>query len=110
MTNKKDLLYRIALIAMLAISTPLAADDDDDDDDRAEREAMRTAVERGDIKSLAEILKLVAPQLPGEIVGIEIERENGIFVYEFRVAGKGGKILEAKVNAATASVISIEEK
>jgi uncharacterized membrane protein YkoI len=109
MTNKKDLLYRIVLIAMLAISTPLAADDDDDDD-RAEREAMRTAVERGDIKSLAEILKLVAPQLPGEIVGIEIERENGIFVYEFRVAGKGGKILEAKVNAATASVISIEEK
>lgn len=48
---------------------------------------MRAAVERGEIKPLVEVLKLVQSRLPGETVGVEAEFKDGRWTYEFRVPG-----------------------
>ncbi len=58
-----------ALAATLAVvPAALCADERDD---------MRHAVERGEIRSLADILAALRGKLPGEVAGVEIERKNG---------------------------------
>ena len=55
---------------------------------------VRHAVERGEIRSLAEILAAIGDRLPGEVAGVEIEREDGRWVYEFRVVDSKGRLFE----------------
>lgn len=99
----------LALVAVLTVVWPLAADEGDQERDH-QRDAVRGAVERGEIKSLVEVLQAVRPKLPGEIVGVEIESDDGIWVYEFRVADDKGRLFEVYVAAATARILKIEEK
>ena len=44
----------------------------------------------GEIKSLAEILKTVQGKLPGDVAGVEIEHDDGRWLYEFRVVDEQG--------------------
>lgn len=101
-----------AFVAVLSVGSPLHADDGEDEGsaDHHQREAVRGAVERGEIKPLVEVLAAVHSKLPGEIVGVEIENAHGTWTYEFRIADSKGRLFEAAVDAATAEVISIEEK
>ena len=56
------------------------------DDRKHDQDMVRQAVERGEIKALADILSAIRGKLPGEVVGVEIERKKGRWFYEFRVA------------------------
>lgn len=103
----------IALIALLMLSCPAIADDDRDD--KRERShhhqnQLRDSVQRGEIKPLSEVLAIVKPNLPGEIVGIEVERKAARWMYELRVLDAQGRVFDAHVDAATAAIIEIEEK
>jgi uncharacterized membrane protein YkoI len=80
------------------------------DDDRHQRNALRGAVERGEAKSLSEILRIVQAGHPGEIVDIEVEFKETRWIYEVRVAGSDGRLIEVYVDAATGSIIKTEEK
>ncbi len=75
-----------------------------------EHDAERGAVERGEIRPLADILALVRGKLPGEIAGVEIERKNGRWVYEFRLVDGKGKLFEAYVDGQTGAIERIKEK
>ena len=105
-------LIALALLAALAAVSPAKADDGerDRDDDHHEHEAVRGAVERGEVKSLAEVLQAIRPNLAGEIVGVEIERDGSAWIYEFRIADEQGRIFEVYVDAATAEILKTEEK
>ncbi|MFH1344287.1 MAG: PepSY domain-containing protein [Pseudomonadota bacterium] len=95
----------IAMVSALAVFAAGARADDDHDHDVARR-----AVERGEIKSLAEILQRVRDKLPGEVTGVKLERERGRLVYEFRVVGARGRLLEVYVDAATGEIARTREK
>ena len=105
-------LSALAFLAGLAAASPAIADEGEwsQDDDHSQREAVRGAVERGEVKSLLEILRAVKPQLHGEIVGVEIERKGSAWIYEFRVADERGRLLEVYVDAVTARILKTEEK
>jgi uncharacterized membrane protein YkoI len=95
----------IALLSALMVFAAAARADDDRDHDVARR-----AVESGEIKSLAEILQAVRDKLPGEVTGVKIERKSGRLVYEFRVVGARGRLLEVYVDAATGEIGRTREK
>lgn len=82
----------------------------DDDRDHEAREYVRKGVERGELKSLSDVLRTVEPKLPGTVVGIEIERKNETWVYEFRTTDRGGRLFDVYVDAATARILEIKEK
>ena len=95
----------LALAAVLvAVPPPLWARGGHDDHDRARR-----AFEQGEVLPLAEILARVRGELGGEVVGVSFEREHDRWVYEFRVIGAGGRLVEVYVDAATAEVLEREE-
>ena len=74
------------------------------DHDRA-----RAALERGEVRPVAEVLAAVAAQVPGDVVEVELEREHGGWAYELKIIAPDGRILEVLVDAATATVIKTEQ-
>ncbi|HEY7607656.1 MAG TPA: PepSY domain-containing protein [Alphaproteobacteria bacterium] len=94
----------IALIALLA-APALADEDDKHDHDRARR-----ALERGEVLPLERILAAVRAQVPGEVVGVELEREHGAWVYEVRVIDPSGRRLDVRVDAAKGAILKIKGK
>ena len=93
----------LAIAATLAVTLPEALYANERDD-------MRHAVERGEIHSLAEILAALRGKLPGEVAGVEIERKNGHWFYEFRVIDNKGRLFEVYVDARTAVIERMKEK
>ena len=99
---------RAALFVFMLAATiaPLHAARADSDD----KDSVREAVERGEIRSLAEILAAVRDKLPGKVAGVEIERVNERWVYEFRVVGADGHLFDVFVDARTAKIEKVTEK
>jgi len=79
-------------------------------DDPARRDEVRRAVEAGEVLPLAQILERVRGKVSGDITGIEINREDGRWHYEFRVIERSGRVLEVHVDARTGNIERIEEK
>ncbi len=75
-----------------------------------EQDALHEAVDRGEIRSLADILAAIRNKLPGEVAGVEVERRNGRWIYEFRVVDDKGRLFEVNVDARTATIDRIKEK
>jgi uncharacterized membrane protein YkoI len=110
MTGKPMFLRLKSTVAAIAVLTaalmaplPLRADPLDHD-------AVRHAVERGEIRSLADILAIVRDKLPGAIAGVEIERKNGRWLYEFRAVDGKGRLFEVYVDAKSGEIERIKEK
>ncbi len=94
------------LVGVLLPSVPAAAGDHDN----GAPDAVRRAVEAGEIKSLADILASVRGKLPGEVAGVEIERARGRWIYEFRLVDDKGRLYEAYVDARSGEIERIKEK
>jgi uncharacterized membrane protein YkoI len=108
MKNRGFVMSRLWLgMLAVAVGIALCADVAPADSDH---EAARGAVQRGEIRPLADILASVRGKLPGEIAGVEIERKAGRWVYEFRVVGTAGRLFEVYVDARTGEVARIKEK
>ena len=73
----------------------------DRDHDRA-----REALERGEALPLADILARVRPELGGEVVGVSFERDDGRWIYGFKVIRPDGRLVEIDVDARTARVLN----
>lgn len=91
----------IVLAAVLLATGPLAARDHD---------AIRHAVETGEIRALTEILNDVRTKLPGEIVGVKVERDDGRWFYEFRTVDSKGQVFEVYVDAHSGKIERVKEK
>jgi uncharacterized membrane protein YkoI len=94
----------LAAAALTAMAVPAARADEHEQDE------FHEAVERGDIRSLADILSAIRDKLPGEVVGVEVEHKEGRWLYEFRVVDREGRLFEVYVDARTAAVERTREK
>ncbi len=100
-------LAAILVAAVLLATVPPAGARDRDE---YRRDEVRHAVEAGEIKSLADILALVRGKLPGEIAGVEIERKQGRWLYEFRVVDGNGRLFEVYIDAHNGTIERVKEK
>lgn len=98
------------LILVTAYVSRASADDDDGAEERQQLQIMRDAVERGQAKSLTEILEIARKSHPGEVVGVEFEMKGTTWIYEVKIAEKTGRIVEMHVNAADGQILKVEEK
>jgi uncharacterized membrane protein YkoI len=99
----KTALTRLAALSVagLVLAMPLAvrAQDDDGDHDRA-----RDLYERGEIEGLADIMAIVRAKAPGEIVGVDLIRAGGKWVYRFQVVAADGRRRIVDVDAGSGGV------
>jgi uncharacterized membrane protein YkoI len=104
---RSHLIFAVIAIVGGAVVTAGAAHADNA---RLEQDMTRQAVERGEIRPLADILAAIRNKLPGEVIGVEIERKNGRWLYEFRVSDSKGRLFEVYVDARSGAIDRIKEE
>ncbi|MXN63622.1 peptidase M4 [Stappia sp. GBMRC 2046] len=101
----------IALVAAAVLSGGVTAlADDGKYDDHSDHERARHALEKGEVRPLADILDSVGGDLGGKLVGVDFEREDGRYVYEFKVITPSGRLREVYVDANTAQILKSEDE
>ncbi|MBN9318260.1 MAG: hypothetical protein BGN86_04955 [Caulobacterales bacterium 68-7] len=94
----RSLTIAVAL-GLASLASPAAADG------RADQQAARRALERKEILPLPRILTTVSQRVPGDILKVELERRGERFVYEVRVLGRDGRVIEVDVDARSGAVL-----
>lgn len=96
----------IAAVALFAACVPLdALADSQRDHDRA-----RIALERGEIMPLPRILEIVERDYPGQIIEVELERDDGRWIYEIKLLRAGGALVKLKIDARDGAVLRARER
>lgn len=62
--------------------------------------------ERGAVLPIETVLAQVRQSVQGEVVGVDLEREKGIWVYEVKVISPDGRLIEIYVDAHAGNVLS----
>lgn len=98
---------RIALTSLLLIglAQPSAWGSDSRDHERA-----RAAVEAGQVLPLPTLLERLRRTHPGQVLELELERDDGRWVYEIKLLQANGQLLKLDVDAATAQVLQVKRK
>lgn len=94
--NRKLSTALLAIAIALPTTTAFASSDHDQ---------ARAALVAGEIQPLPRILERVATQHPGDVLEVELDREQGRWIYEFKILQSDGRILKLDVDAKDATVI-----
>lgn len=89
-----------------ALFSALAGTARADEDDHAR---AREALERGEILPLLTILQRATGHRPGEVVEVELERDDGRWLYELKLLTPEGVLVEMELDAATGALLEFEQ-
>ena len=91
---------QLVLIALL-LAAPLPAGASDHD-------RARRALEAGEILPLSAILAAAEAARPGRPIALELERDDGRWIYEVEWLAPDGRLYEMEIDAATATLLDVE--
>lgn len=77
-----------------------------DDDDHLEARAL---LQRGEILPLARILETVHERVPGDVIEVELERDDGVWEYEVKVLTAAGRVRKVELDARDGTVRKIKD-
>lgn len=95
----------LALLSAVLVGAVSLARADDHRDAGRDHDRARAALQAGEILSLQQVLARLQPRYPGEVLAVELEREDGRWVYELKLLQAGGRLLRLDVDARTAEVL-----
>jgi len=75
-----------------------------------DQERATQAVQAGDILSLRVILERLEQTQPGQVLDVEFEQKQGVWIYELKILKAGGRLQKLKVDAKTGEIISNKER
>lgn len=90
-------------VSLLAVLPGAGFASDRDDHDRARR-----ALEAGEVLPLRAVLERVERDYPGQIIEVELERDDGLWLYEIKLIRSGGSVIELELDARDATVHRIK--
>jgi uncharacterized membrane protein YkoI len=93
----------LAAAVLLTVTAGTASGDD------VSHQEARRLVQEGRILPLAEILADVARKVPGEVLDVELDLDDGVYVYELEILRPNGKVQEVEVDARRGKIIEIED-
>lgn len=76
---------------------------------QAEQDAIRKAVQRGELLPLPRVLAIAQAKVPGEVIKIELDNEPWGIKYEVKILTPSGRVREVEINARTGAVLLIED-
>ena len=75
-----------------------------------DQERATQAVQAGDILSLRVILERLEQTQPGQVLDVEFEQKQGVWIYELKILKAGGRLQKLKIDAKTGEIISNRER
>ncbi|HZH46285.1 MAG TPA: PepSY domain-containing protein [Roseococcus sp.] len=94
------MLRRILLAVPVLIAT-LSAPDPAASQERRDHERARAALEAGQIRPLSELLAVVERRYRGRVIEADLERDDGQWLYEFKILPLNGRVFTVELDAAT---------
>ena len=100
-------MQRTAFILLCSMALPLATAPAraDSDQDRA-----RAAVMAGQVLPLKDVLERLERDHPGQVLAVELEREEGRWVYEVKLLQGGGRLVKLELDAGSGEVLKRRER
>lgn len=98
-------LFPFAAAVLIALAAAPVHADDDDREDHVEARAL---LERGEILPLARILDIVKNHTPGDVVEVELDRDDGVWEYEVKVLTADGIVRKIELDARTGTVLKVK--
>jgi len=95
----------LASLMLVGLAQPSAWGSDSRDHERA-----RAAVEAGQVLPLPTLLERLRRTHPGQVLELELERDDGRWIYEIKLLQANGQLLKLDVDAATAQVLQVKRK
>ncbi|KFN49449.1 PepSY domain-containing protein [Arenimonas composti] len=100
---RTPILPTLAAVVFLGLAiAPARAGDDD-------HIAARAALQRGEILPLARILEQVQRREPGDVIEIELEREDEGWEYDVKVLTPSGVVRKLTLDARTGEVLKVKD-
>ena len=93
------------LIALCAGQVGASAYGREKEQEEHDEDRARAAVQSGEVLPLEQVLAQLRGGVTGEVSSIELEKEGGIWVYEFKVISPHGRMMEVSVDAKTGKLI-----
>jgi len=98
---------RVALLALLLCARMSGAAWADGRDDH---ERARAAVQAGEVMSLTALLERLQRTHPGQVLELELDRQDGRWIYEVKLLQPDGRLLKLELDARTAQVLEARRK
>lgn len=76
----------------------------------SDHERARQALEAGQIQPLRAILDRVERDHPGQVMEVELENEDGRWLYEVKLLQKDGALVKLKLDARDGTLLDRKEK
>ncbi len=96
----------LLLVPVLALSLFATSMVHGDDVSQAE---ARQLVARGVLKPLSTILDAIHAEFGGTVLEVELEHDDGEYVYEIEILTADGRVLELEYDARTGRRLKLEE-
>lgn len=75
-----------------------------------DHERARAAVQAGEVLPLPELLERLGKTHPGQVLELELDRDDGRWIYEVKLLEPGGRVARLEVDARTAEVLTLRRK
>lgn len=95
------LLFLAAALAGLPAAGALAGKDD--------HVEARELLRRGEIVPLARVLEVVRQRVPGDVIEVELDRDDGLWRYKVKVLTPAGQVRKLYLDARNANVVRIKD-
>lgn len=105
MTSRKYRVLRRAAAAALVLVVAVAGGGQSRADDHDDHERAREAVRSGEIAPLSEILDQVERDFVGRMLEVELEDEDGRWVYEIKMLTEDGRVVKLLYDARDKTLI-----
>jgi uncharacterized membrane protein YkoI len=102
MTSRLRPITLLTVLLLWFVSVPrLVADSDDHD-------RARQALEAGEILPLRTLLDRLEGDYPGQVIEVELEREDGRWVYEIKLLRPNGVLVKMNLDAVSGTLLGIK--
>lgn len=98
----KFLRFTVCCLAAALAWPPAHADGDHD--------RARDAVRAGQVLPLKTVLERLEREHPGQVLEVELEQEDGRWVYEVRLLQAGGRLVKLALDAGSGDVLKRRER
>lgn len=69
---------------------------------------VRELKDSGQIMSLEEVLRVVRKQYPGRVIEVELEKDDGGYIYDLEVVDEQGVVWDIEIDAGNGELIERE--
>jgi uncharacterized membrane protein YkoI len=89
-------------LAMVLASPPVLAG--------SEQDRARAAVQAGKVLPLKTLLERLEREHPGQVLEVELEQDDGRWIYEIKLLQPGGRLVKLELDAASGALLQRKER